>query len=501
MEIAESLFSTIQEPTTLLAPSPEIFTKASKCLNSLSKDLNQILLTNGYDEEQVWGQFEIINKNLLPKFAQDIENHESLRYFEDSEEDLSSSMLEESENSEISNDEEIDHEEEGNEDLEEEESEKGERTVGVEDEFLKLNELEQFLDEAEMEEEDPGLSVSENHESSQEEIEEEKDFFRQPGEEESEEEPEKLFTFSSHAAMDRLENKLVSDKPWQLKGEVLSHTRPKNSLLDTKLDFQLARNPAPNTQAPEVTDQIEDTIKQRILDLVFDDVKPKLAVERSKALTSPEDFMNYEKSRKSLAELYEEDFKKSVLNIPMNDEQEKSKKESTIVFKKLCYSLDLLSSLNPVANPIVKEMEIKSADVPALVMEEVIPFGVSRESTLNPRDVFDASKAELKAPEEMTQSDRQGVRRQHKTANRTRKKEKMVKLMDKMARDPRLGKFEYRKILKEQKAKKELLERKKQPETKFTKSSEFFKNLKKINQEVDKQKKESHKHISKKIKL
>ncbi|CAG9327349.1 unnamed protein product [Blepharisma stoltei] len=513
MEKVESLFSTIQEPTTLLTPSTNIYTQANQCLDSLAKELNQMLFTKGFDEEQIWGQFELINKNFLPKLQQDAENHQGIQMFEESEEELESSVLEEnSENEESSQNEEEIEEQSGSEMEEGSENEKSEGEKegnAVEDKFLKIDELEQFLKDAEMEEEDPALEVSEeedeesNESEEEENEEEEKDFFKGPDEEESEEEQEKLFTFTSHEDMDKIEDKLVSNKPWQLRGEILSTSRPVNSLLDTKLDFELARNPTPNTQAPEVTDQIEDIIKQRILDLVFDDVKPKLPIEKSKALTSPEDFMSYEKSKKSLAELYEEDYKKDVLRIPMNEEQEKAKQEAIRIFKKLSYSLDLLSSLNPIANPVVKEMEIKSAEVPALVMEEVIPFGVSRESTLNPREVFDPSKAELKAPEELTSTDRNSSRRKHKSTIRTRKKEKLVKLMEKMARDPRYGKFEYRKMLKEQKAKKELIENKKQTETKFTRSSEFFKNLKKINKEVEtrKKKEESHNNISKKIKL
>ena len=288
-----------------------------------------------------------------------------------------------------------------------------------------------------------------------------------------------------------------------MKGEINSNSRPQNSLLDEDLDFDLARNSAPQTQTKEITDEIEEIIKQIILDMLYDDVKPKKPLELVTTKTAPEDFMDYEKSKKSLAELYEEDFKKQVLHLPMNTELERAKKEITIVFRKLCYNLDLMSSIYPVPKPVVNNIEVKSANVPALVMEEILPYATSKEQASNSVDVFNPKNTVLKAPEELTKADKNTLRKRTKATMRTRRKERIVKLMNKMAQDPKSQKFEYRKMIKEQKARSELIDRKKQPKTKFTKSSEFFKNFQELSKEIKETKKKPFKVLStsKKIKL
>jgi U3 small nucleolar RNA-associated protein MPP10 len=395
-------------------------------------------------------------------------------------------------------------ESESQEEEEEEEEDENVSTGGLEDDFFKLDDLEQFVREGEMEKEDPAFDESEleDDQESQEQNAKFDDFFVNPKEQESEEEQEKIFTKGGmDEYMDMLEDKMVGDKPWQLKGEVQSKGRPVNSLLDSYLDFEVAANPAPLTQTPVVTNEIEDIIKQRILDMNFDDVLPRVVATESRAKTSAEDFMDYEKSKKSLAELYEEDYKKQVLHLPVNTEKEKAKKEATALFRKLCYNLDLLSNLQPTPKPKVVDMEIKSSNVPALVLEEKLPFSVSLEQTKTTREVFDPKETSLKADEELTKSDRNTIRKRHKSALRTRKKEKMRKLIDKMARDPRNGKFEFRKMMKEEKAKKELLERKKTPNSKFSRSSEFFKNFQKLNKEMKSEKEKLEKKSNKKVKV
>ena len=61
-----------------------------------------------------------------------------------------------------------------------------------------------------------------------------------------------------------------------------------------------------------------------------------------------------DKNPKSLAELYEEEFK-NVLNLPgQNNQQQKIKIEIDNLFKEVCYKLDALSNFNFIPKPIVK---------------------------------------------------------------------------------------------------------------------------------------------------
>lgn len=497
MERFLSLIREIPDATSLLTPNGKLAEKSLKVLESLTEELNQFIMTDRFDEEQIWGQLALITKKLLNRLEeqgkiQDVADEKIQKNYEVDDEDLS---LEDEENYE--------NEEENEEEFEENEEKNLENNEGERD-FFDADEMTRFVDEAELEDEDPAFSGSESidAEESLESPAKYTDFYKDPDEVSSEEDQEKLFSMVDEEEMERLEQKLVSEKPWQLKGEVQSRSRPRNSLLDEDLDFDLARNPVPQTQTKVVTDEIEDIIKQRILDMVYDDVKPKRALDKSGIKTAAEDFMDYEKSRKSLAELYEEDFKKQVLHIPINTELERAKKEITVVFRKLCYNLDLMSSLSPVPRPVIKNIEVKSSDKPALVMEEILPFSTSNEQLHNPTEVFNPKNSLLKAKEEFSKSDKNNLRKRHKATLRTRRKERIMKVMNKIAQDPKAQKFEYRRMLKEEKAKKELLERKKQPKTKFTRSSEFFKNFQELNKELkEKPKKVIEVHTSKKIKL
>ena len=519
MERFLSLVREIPDAAYLLIPNEDLSNTSLSVMESLTEELGQFLLTENFDEEQIWGQLSIITKKLLKNI--DEESKMQLKIQSEAKESINEAEdIEMQEDDDISieeNSQDNEEEEENNEDDEDSQS-KEEENKGKKDEeegeemdenqdFFDQDEMVRFADEGELEKDDPALNGSESKEDTESDQDEKnlkyQDFYKDPENASSEEEPEKIFSMVNEEEMDRLEQKMISDKPWQLKGEVIAKNRPKNSLLDENLDFEIGRNPVPQTQTKVVTDEIEEIIKQRILDMVYDDVKLKKPFEKITTKTAPEDFMDYEKSKKSLAELYEEDFKKQVLHLPMNTELERAKKEITIVFRKLCYNLDLMSSLTPVPKPVVKDMEVKSSSVPALVMEEVLPFGTSKEQLANATEVFNPKNAVLKSKEEHTQSDKNNIRKRHKATLRTRRKERILKLMNKLAEDPKSQKFEYRRMLKEEKAKKELLERKKQPKTKFTRSSEFFKNFQELNNELKTKKPKEPKssQTSKKVKL
>ncbi|KAJ1633116.1 U3 small nucleolar ribonucleoprotein complex, subunit Mpp10, partial [Pavlovales sp. CCMP2436] len=64
--------------------------------------------------------------------------------------------------------------------------------------------------------------------------------------------------------IEALEDANVANKPWQLRGEVGAAGRPLNSLLEEHIDFEAAARPAPAI-TQDVTESIEDIIKQRIL--------------------------------------------------------------------------------------------------------------------------------------------------------------------------------------------------------------------------------------------
>lgn len=103
-----------------------------------------------------------------------------------------------------------------------------------------------------------------------------------------------------------IEQQLVADKPWQLKGEVGAHSRPLNSLLFEDVNYE-QRIKAPII-TPETTEALEELIKQRIKDNRFDDpVKKTKPLLSTATTTSRQVEVSSEKSKVGLADLYEQE--------------------------------------------------------------------------------------------------------------------------------------------------------------------------------------------------
>lgn len=112
--------------------------------------------------------------------------------------------------------------------------------------------------------------------------------------------------------IEQIEDEMMNPKPWQLMGEAKNSERPVNSLLDVHLDFNAATK-LPPTITKEVTIKIEELIKQRVLDELFDD--PVLLNEnRRRKLNSKEIEMDFTKSKKGLGDLYAEDMANKLLS-------------------------------------------------------------------------------------------------------------------------------------------------------------------------------------------
>ena len=102
-----------------------------------------------------------------------------------------------------------------------------------------------------------------------------------------------------------LEEEAIQPKDWQMLGETKASLRPENALLEEDLVFDQQTRQAP-VITEETTRTLEDIIRQRIKDQAFDDV-----VRKIKPVTDPAEFkqrlvLNQEKSKFSLAEIYEQ---------------------------------------------------------------------------------------------------------------------------------------------------------------------------------------------------
>ncbi|KAH1248802.1 U3 small nucleolar RNA-associated protein MPP10 [Glycine max] len=502
------------EPPLFLAPNPALSEAARTASQYLFSSLNPFspkspldqLLVDGFDAEQIWQQIDLQTQPLLStlrrRVKQLVENPEEIsqlkvpseggnkkeenildEWEEESDgfdEELDEEEEEDEEDEEKEGEGEEDEEEEEEEEMEdEEEEEENEEGGGIEDKFLKIDELTKYLEkeeedfengeadrEGEEEDDDEGESDEEGDfgigDDDDEDEDEEtegienaryEDFFggkKERGskrkaqalqesdysdEDDMELDKQTKGTASAHekqlekiqSKIEQMEKANIEQKAWTMQGEVTAAKRPKNSALEVDLDFEHNVRPAP-VITEEVTASIEDIIKKRIIEGHFNDVQrvPKLPPKGPREVKELDD----NKSKQGLAEIYEQEYvqKTDPTSAPLlfKDEQ---KNEASMLFKRLCLKLDALSHFNFAPKPVIEDMSIQ-ANVPALAMEEIAPVAVSDAAMLAPEEVFDG-KGDIKEETELTKAERKRRR-----ANKKRKfKAVAVKRTNKKAQE------------------------------------------------------------------
>ena len=151
------------------------------------------------------------------------------------------------------------------------------------------------------------------------------------------------------AKIEKLEAAAVGEKPWQLKGEVGGKARPLNSLLETTLEFDQAGRPPPAV-TEEATRGIDDIIRQRVKDGLWDDPVRKAALAPS-AHRPKRVEISQEKSKLGLADEYAQQYEREVLGHKASDELAPKHAEVRKVFAKLVAKLDQLTSFQYAPKP------------------------------------------------------------------------------------------------------------------------------------------------------
>jgi len=290
---------------------------------------------------------------------------------------------------------------------------------------------------------------------------------------------------------DELEKELIDEKPWQMRGETKSTSRPVNSLLEGTPEFEMASKQAPVISVEHTMD-LEEEIKKRILAEDWDDVVPRELPDigwNKKRGEAPE--VSQEKSKLGLGELYEREYLKKAVGFDKDafekqTEEDKAKDEMKQLFANLCSKLDALSNYHFAPRPIADEAEARAITVPAIAMEEVIPLHVSDARGIAPEEVFATKRGRegiLRADTEMDKNDRKRKRQSKKAARRKARKEKEAddKLISRL--QPGLGlnnPYEKRKAREElslARARGKVMEGEKDTDTNFGSSGTFFKRL------------------------
>ncbi|KEH31829.1 Mpp10 protein [Medicago truncatula] len=512
------------DPPSLLAPNPSVSETARSASQYLFTTLRPFspkspldeLLVDGYDAEQIWHQIDLQSQPLLStlrrRLNQFVKNPEEIAQFkvpldvgkklekkkrvelEEEESDDFDEELDDDDDdfegvekkkakggSEGEDDfeEEDDEDEEGSEDEDDEEDEKEKvKGGGIEDKFLKIDELTEYL-EKEEDNYEKGEERDEADEDSEEDDELEKagefemddeddddddeedeeaedmgnvryeDFFggknekgskrkdqllEVSGDEDDMESTKQKRTASTYEKQrEKIQSKIVlmekaniEPKTWTMQGEVTASKRPINSAFEVDLDFEHNVRPTP-VITEEVTASIEEMIQKKIVEGLFNDVQraPKLPSKAPREVKQLDD----NKSGQGLADLYEQEYvqKTDPTSAPLSFKDE-LKNEASTLFKKICLKLDALSHFNFAPKPVIEDMSFQT-NVPALAMEEIAPVAVSDAAMLAPEEVFDG-KGDVKEEAELTQAERKRRR-----ANKKRKfKAEAVNKLEKKAR-------------------------------------------------------------------
>lgn len=236
----------------------------------------------------------------------------------------------------------------------------------------------------------------------------------------------------------KMESELVAKRAWTLSGEASASARPMNSLLEEALDFDHAGKPIP-VITEEVSEEIEDLVKRRILSGEFDQVvkrrpNAEVAADVRRGLVELDDT----KAKQSLAEMYEEEHVKNTnpdSYVSAKDEkQRKEEKEIEAMWKDVSAKLDALSSWHYKPKPAAPSLTVV-ADVATVTMEDAQPTtaqGVSGgQSMIAPQEVYNPSKDTAEKGEVVAKSGlpmaMQEMSREDKVRRRRREKERIRK--------------------------------------------------------------------------
>ena len=294
----------------------------------------------------------------------------------------------------------------------------------------------------------------------------------------------------------QIEEKMLSNKKdWSIKGEVLGKERPKDSLLTKSMDFDVGLK-APPIPDKEFTDKLENMIKQRILDDLFDDPIKKDFINLNEEKKAENDLdLNFEKSKKGLGEIYEE---KYLGNENTESKVDEIKKDCDDLCNKLFDIFKQMTNGSATPYGIKGKKEdignINITNIPAIQIEDLGNFiSDNTEKIKSGKEMLNIKKIREKNKEEMTSEELRNIhnRKKRNIKNRIHQKENKKKLEE---LTQMLGsKFEAKIKMKQERNKKLEKNLKNQNQGNDFKSGKFFGKINEMAEKEDEKKKKNNK--------
>jgi U3 small nucleolar RNA-associated protein MPP10 len=228
-----------------------------------------------------------------------------------------------------------------------------------------------------------------------------------------------------------MEMQRVHGQHWSMQGEVAATARPRDSLIDTTLDFEHALRPVP-VITEHFTTKLEDRIKKRIVDSHFDDVERKVVSTTPKDLESSkrDEALDAQKSKLSLMDLYEKEFLERQAAADSREgpqtaepltEIERDELKAVQMWKRLSQHLDALSNFYFTPKPVDAEVDARvravQSQAPAISLEAVGMSALAKDAVLAPQDLFRPKRGHRHtdaASTELLPQERQAIRRSAK---------------------------------------------------------------------------------------
>lgn len=234
----------------------------------------------------------------------------------------------------------------------------------------------------------------------------------------------------------RLEAANVSRKEWMLSGEARAAERPINSLIEEDLDFERIGKSVP-VPTNEVSEDIEELVKRRILSKEFDEVIRRYpGAQDVRDMRKGRFELDDTKPKQSLTELYESDHLRATdpnYIDPKNQKRMRAHNEITGLWNEISSQLDTLSNWH--FKPRTPQADINVVnDVATIMMEDARPTADGTQegsAALAPQEIYTPGDEKVTgelllksgvpiAKEEMARDAKAKLKRQLKKQKRTR---------------------------------------------------------------------------------